>query len=392
MFFVLFLCLLSLSWAGELEKLIWYALENSPRIKQYEKLLQSFEYRERYVKSLPNPSVFAGLSNLPVNRPYPNSKEPMSAFSIGFSQVYTLPVKRELEAKVAREQKLQTQAGMLLLQKELIRDIKLRYLEWLYTFKKESLLRAIKESVDALESSTRENYRYGRATLSDLLSLKGEKIRVQKLLIEVKQDRERLKNEIDALVGASFELKGEEINLQGPDFESIDLQKSPYLREKYAKLRELEAQLERKRVEHLPDIELMVEYMARPSMSDMFSVRIGFSLPVWKSRREDLMVLEKREEIQASREEIKNMELELKRAISNLRVDYESKREFLKLTQELINQKKEELKALELAYRYSRADFRDLMRLYRELWELELNRLDLELRLKSIPIELEALL
>ncbi len=392
MFFVLFLCLLSLSWAGELEKLIWYALENSPRIKQYEKLLQSFEYRERYVKSLPNPSVFAGLSNLPVNRPYPNSKEPMSAFSIGFSQVYTLPVKRELDAKVAREQKLQTQAGMLLLQKELIRDIKLRYLEWLYTFKKESLLRAIKESVDTLESSARENYRYGRATLSDLLSLKGEKIRVQKLLIEVKQDRERLKNEIDALVGASFELKGEEINLQGPDFESIDLQKSPYLREKYAKLRELEAQLERKRVEHLPDIELMVEYMARPSMSDMFSVRIGFSLPVWKSRREDLMVLEKREEIQASREEIKNMELELKRAISNLRVDYESKREFLKLTQELINQKKEELKALELAYRYSRADFRDLMRLYRELWELELNRLDLELRLKSIPIELEALL
>jgi hypothetical protein len=61
---LLLLLLLAFSWGGELDNLISYALENSPKIKQYEKLKESMRYKERYSKTLPNPSIYTGFNNL----------------------------------------------------------------------------------------------------------------------------------------------------------------------------------------------------------------------------------------------------------------------------------------------------------------------------------------
>lgn len=165
-----------------------------------------------------------------------------------------------------------------------------------------------------------------------------------------------------------------------------------YLRERYAQLESLKLELRRKRVEYLPDIELMLEYMARPSSSDMFSVRLGFTLSIYKSSKENMMVLEKQEEIRSKEEEIKELQLELKRQLEDLKVEYEKNRELLELTQKLLKEKRNELKALELSYSFGKADFRDILRLYREVWELELSRLELELGLKKLTPQMEVLL
>lgn len=390
----LFICLLifSFSWGGELETLISYALENSPRIKEYKNVKESFKYREAYSSSLPNPTVFVGFSNLPLNRPYPNSKEPMSSFTVGFSQMYVLPVKRELERQSVAEEVRVVDKDERLLKKELVRDIKLKYLEWVYTFKKEKLLGTIQEEIKALERIAQENYKYGNATLSDIISLKGESIKVAKEEQALIEDREKIKEEIDFLVGKSFELKGQDIDFAEPDFTKIDLEKSPYVEKLKAQIKALQVQLQRREVEYLPDFELMVEYMVRPSMSDMFSVRLGFSVPLWKSKKEDMAVLEKTQEIHAKQEQLRNLLLELRKTLNTLKVEYESKKELLKLTDSLIAEKKNELKSLELSYRYKKADFRDILRLYRELWEIEINRLELELSIKKILPQLEVLI
>ncbi len=120
------LLIISLSRAGELEELIKHALEDSPILKTYKHMKRYSEYREVYSKSLPNPSISVGFNNIPINRPYPSKYEPMSSFSIGISQMYMLPVKREREAFTVRMEgevfKLQEE----LARRELIRDIKLK--------------------------------------------------------------------------------------------------------------------------------------------------------------------------------------------------------------------------------------------------------------------------
>ncbi|MFN3471765.1 MAG: TolC family protein [Aquificaceae bacterium] len=392
MVFFLILFFFCLSRAGELENLIDYALKNSPRLKVYQSMIESTNYREKYSKSLPNPSLSIGLINLPLNRPYPSKYEPMSSLSVGISQMYVLPIKREREALLALKERLALLEEEELLKRELIKDIKLSYLEWLYTFKKEDVLKRIKGEIDALYKLAEESYKYGRANLSDLLFLKGEQLKVEGEVEKVRLERDSKKEELDYLVGKSFELKGEEITFERESFPEVNLNESFYIKRLKAQRERLVAEVERRKVEYLPDLELMAEYMIRPSLENMFNIKVGVSLPLWKSKREDFLVLEKLEEVRAKDWEIENTRLELKRSLNSLRIEYKRLKEILKWTEELIEEKKREIKALELAYKYQKADLRDLLRLYRELWELEMNKLDVELSIQKIWPRLEVIL
>lgn len=380
--------LFSFSYGGELEEILSYALENSPKIKEYEKLKKSLEYRENYALSLPNPIFFVGLSNLPINKPYPNAKEPMSSFTIGFSQMYVLPIKRELESKAFYNERKTLEENEEILKKELARDIKLKYLEWVYTFKKEKILLNVKSEIEKLEHIAKVNYTYGNATLSDLLSLKGEVLKISKDIESLKELRGKLKEEIDYLVGKGFELKGEDVKLPHADF-NTDPDNTVYLRKLKTELSTLDAELQRKKVEHLPDFEVMVEYMARPSMSHMFSLKIGFTVPIRRDERENLAVLEKLSQIDAKREELKDTILKLRKLLNTLRLEYESKKELLRITEELLKEKSNELKALEIAYQYNKASFKDILRLHKEMWELKVSGLELELELNKLLFHLE---
>jgi len=328
---LLLLLLLAFSWGGELDNLISYALENSPKIKQYEKLKESMRYKERYSKTLPNPSIYTGFNNLPLNKPYPNSAEPMSGFVVGFSQTYILPVKRDVEVLLSKNKIVEIEKSVEVIKRELVRDIKVAYLEWVYTFKKEEILKSIEKELNNLKRIAEENYKYQKANLADILSVEADKIRLRKEITDLYYQRELYKNRIDYLVGKSFELKGEEVEWRNLNFEGVDISKSPYLREKYAQLESLKLELSKRKVEYLPDIEVMVEYMARPSMSHLFSLRVGFTIPLWRSQKENMMVLEKQEEIKAKEQEIRELQLELKRQLKDLEVEYEKNRELLEL-------------------------------------------------------------
>lgn len=386
------LTLFSFSTAEELEKLINYALENSPRLKVYEHTKRALKSKEEYSKSLPNPSLTFGLNNLPLNRPYPSKYEPMSSMSFGIGQMYVLPVKREREAKVVRSEISLLEAQENQARKELIRDIKLAYIDWYYTMKSIDLYAKAKEELLALEKLAEANYKLGRANLSDLLSLKAELIRFDREIKDREAKVRLLKEELDYLVGDSFKLKGEEPKVEKIDIKALSEEAFPSLRVLEKEREKLKKEVERRQVEYLPDFELMAEYMIRPELDNMFSLRLSFGLPIRKSKREDLMVLEKLEEVKAKEREFENLRLLVRKEINSLRVEEERLKTLKELTERLIREKEAELKALELAYRYTKADFRDLLRLYRELWELRTNLLELEGELKKVYIRAEVFL
>ncbi len=386
---LLFLIISSSSNAGEVEELVRYALENSPVLKTYQNMKRSVQHKERYLKSLPNPSVSAGLVNLPLNRPYPSKYEPMSSFSIGVSQMYTLPIKREREAFVARAEVELLSRQEEVAKRELVRDIKLKYLEWLYAGKKEDLLKNILSEIRLLEKLTGENYKLGKASLSDLFSLSAEAIRVEREIKSLLEEGKLKKLELESLVGKRVELRGEEPNLEEFNLKELNEEKSPYLMAVLGDIERLKAEVERRRVEYLPDFELMAEYMIRPGLDNMFSLRASMSLPLRRSMREDLMVLEKLEELRAKEQELERLKLQLRREINSLKVEEERIRAVQRLTEELMREKERELKALEVSYSFGKAGLRDILRLHRELWELRMGLLELELSLKSLYIRAE---
>ncbi|MDQ7081967.1 MAG: hypothetical protein Q9N34_02455 [Aquificota bacterium] len=52
-------------------------------------------------------------------------------------------------------------------------------------------------------------------------------------------------------------------------------------------------------MEHYPDLFLSASYGIRPDMPNLITLKVGFTLPVWKKRREDLLVMEKKEKYNA---------------------------------------------------------------------------------------------
>jgi outer membrane protein TolC len=306
--------------------------------------------------------------------------------------MYVLPVKREREAKVVRSEISLLEAQENQARKELIRDIKLAYIDWYYTMKSIELYAKAKEELLALEKLTEANYKLGRANLSDLLSLKAELIRFDREIKDREAKVRLLKEELDYLVGDSFKLKGEEPKVEKIDIKALSEEAFPSLRVLEKEREKLKKEVERRQVEYLPDFELMAEYMIRPELDNMFSLRLSFGLPIRKSKREDLMVLEKLEEVKAKEREFENLRLLVRKEINSLRVEEERLKTLKELTERLIREKEAELKALELAYRYTKADFRDLLRLYRELWELRTNLLELEGELKKVYIRAEVFL
>lgn len=391
-FLIIIFFLFSTSKAKEVEDLIDYALKNSPRLKIYEDLKRSLKYRSDYFKSLPNPNLLVGLNNLPLNRPYPSKYEGMSSLSFGISQMYTLPIKREREAFVMMSEVEVVEAQRRVAEKELIRDIKVKYLEWLYTFKREDLLKGIIEEIKRLEKITEENYKLGRGNLSEILSLKAEALRVEGEIERILEERRLIKEEIDSLLGYSFDLKGEDFEIKEKNLGDIRLEETVYIVPLLKEREKIRAEVERLRVEHLPDVELMAEYMIRPELENMINLRASISLPIRKSKREDLLVLEKLQELKAKDWEIENLKLNLKKEINSLRVQKERAESLRAITEKLLEEKVRELKSLEFYYPYGKADFRDLLRLYRELWEIRMKLLDLDLEIKSLLIKGEVYL
>ncbi|MFN3711872.1 MAG: TolC family protein, partial [Alishewanella aestuarii] len=300
--------------AGEVEELIEYALKKSPRLKVYENLKASTKRREEYSKSLPNPSLSFGLNNLPLNRPYPSKYEPMSSFSVGIGQRYVLGVKRERDALMARAEEEVFEVQEDVAKRELIRDIKLKYLEWLYIQKREEISKRSLEEIYRLEKLAEENYKLGRSKLSDILSLKGEALRIEGEVKRLKEERNIVKEEIDSLVGKSFELKGEGSEIKEA-LEDINLEKTPFIKQALKERERIRAEVERLKVEYLPDFEVMAEYMIRPGLENMVNLRVSFDIPIRRSIREDLLVLGKMQELKAKDWEIENLKLYLRRDV-----------------------------------------------------------------------------
>ncbi len=374
--------------AGEVEELIEYALKNSPRLKIYEELKASTKHREEYSKSLPNPSLSFGLNNLPINKPYPSKYEPMSSFSVGISQRYVLGVKRERDALMARAEGEVFKAQEDVAKRELIRDIKLKYLEWLYIQKREELLKRNLEEIYKLEKFAEENYKFGRSRLSHILSLKGEALRIEGEIKKLKEERSIVKEEIDSLVGKSFELKGEDFEIK-ESLEEINLEETPFMKQALKERERIRVEIERLKVDYLPDFEVMAEYMIRPGLENMVNLRASFDIPIKRSKREDLLVLGKMQELKAKDWEIGNLRLYLRREINSLRLQRERAKALRAITEELLEEKERELKALEAYYSYGRADFSDLLMLYRDLWEIRMKLLELEQEIKDLIIKEE---
>ncbi len=387
---VLMVLATSLSFGSELDRLINFALENNPRLKSFENVKRSFVYRAKFSLSLPNPQLAGALNNLDTERYFPDKKNPMSSFGIYLSQKYVLPVKREKTAEIFNQKREEISLKQEKFRKELIKDLKTLYWDFSYSFEVERILNDIQKEIKSLMDITEEKYKYGKALLSDLILLKVELLKVKERLAKVQKLRETALERIYALAGGKIELKGSKLEtLSFP--ENFDHDKNVEVKLYKEQLKVIRKEIERAKVEHYPDLFLSAGYMIRPDIPNLFTFRVGISLPVWYEKREKMLVLEKKERYSSKLLELEDVKLKVRGEFSALESSYRINSEILSTIEKEIEEKKKEIEALLIAYEYEKTDIRDILRAYRILWSLEFDRAKLIKEINQLVAKAEAL-
>ncbi len=384
------LFMVGIGYSGEIERLIEFSLENNPGLKSFTRLKEALNHKANFAKSLPNPRIIFSLNNLDTENFFPNRKNPMSSFGFFISQKYTLPIKRERGSGIFAQRSLEVLRRQEIYRKELIRSIKVLYWEFSYSIEMERILKDIDREISSLVKITEEKYRYGKALLSDLILLKVELLRVREGFSQAKRLRGESLERIFALAGGRLDLKGSELQPL-PFPKGFDPDKNAKVKLLKESLKVLKLEIERAKVEHYPDIFLSAGYMIRPDIPNLFTFKVGISVPIWKKRKEDLLVLEKREIYNSKLLELKNTELRVRGDFNALKSSYEAFSEILSIIEKEIEEKRKEIEALLLAYRYERTDIREVLRAYKSLWSLEFDRARLIKELNQIVAKAEAL-
>ncbi len=387
---LIILTLISQTFSSELERLIEFALKNNPGLRSYENLKRSYGFKKEFSLSLPNPQVGIGLNNLDTERFLPHRENPMSGFALFLSQRYVLPVKRSRSAEIHERKAQRVEVAQESFRKELVRQLKELYWEFSYSFEMERILREMEREVRDLLAITEERYRFGKALLSDLLLLRGELLKVEELISQALRLRETTVSRIHALAGGRIELEGALLKAL-PFPEGFDPERNVTVKLLREELEVIRREIERAKVEHYPDLFLSAGYTIRPEIPNLLTFRFGFTVPVWKSRREDLLVLEKEERYRAKLFELQNAKLKVEGEFSALRSFYRITSRILDTVEKEIEEKEKEISALLIAYEYERTDLRDILRAYRLLWSLEFDRARLVKELNQTVAKAEAL-
>ncbi|WP_461828714.1 TolC family protein [Aquifex sp.] len=388
---VLFPLFAGFLFASQLEELIKITKENNIFLKSFENRIKSKLYKREFYLSLPNPELRFTLRNFDTDEIFPRKENPMGSYSVGFSQKYPLFKKRFLSSQVLEAEAKRERALKILYAERILLQLKERYYELLLEWERERYLRKVLGEIKKLKEITEEKYTYGRALLSDILFLKAESLKVETRIKRAIAKRKRLEKEIHYLLGKEMELRYEPLNLK--EFPPIEnLEGSPYVALKRTEAEVLKRKLKRTGVEHLPDLRFFAEYSVRPWLPDLFSVGLALTIPLYYKKRERFLVLEASEMLRAKLTELRDTKLRVKESLEGLKEEYELLMEVLLKLEEEIETKKKEIEALLLAYQYDRTDIREVLRAYRILWNLEIERYSLVAQLNKIVAKAEELL
>ncbi len=390
-YLIIFLLFYTLGYADQLDELLKFAENNSPKIKEFDKLANILSLQEKYSLTLPNPKILFGLNNIELNKPYLSSNNPMGSLSVGISQDYIPFIKRKIDSQIFLKEKKLTNINKTIFEKQLKRQIKESYVDFIFTYRKEKVLEEQLNLYKRYKNLIEENYKYGKSGLKDILSIDTKILEIQKNLEEIYKEREIQKYKIFYLIGGEFPLKYEK-DIENKELIYEDVKNSLYLKQINLEIEKIDKEIERSKVEILPNLEFMGEYMYRTGMPDMVTLKIGIQIPIFKSRKEDLLLLQKKEERLMKQLKFEDEKLKLTNVIQTIKLTYEKNSKILNLYNQIVDEKEKQIKAIELSLKYNKTDLNELIKTLEDLLQVKLEILNIKIENLKLKFQAEEVL
>lgn len=280
--------------ALEMDQAVQLAIERQPLLDGL--AAQARAERESAIvqRQLPDPALFGGIQNLPVNTDDAGSftRDSDTQIQIGLMQEFPRASKRRLRGALYEREAEQLEAEHQLAERRIRRDAALA---WLELWRAEQALMLTRRSLRELEAQTQAveiALKTGTATQAELLGARVEAGRVRDAVAGAEQSIGHARNLLSRWIGeAAFRPLCPDFPIppQLPPLPLLleRLRSHPHLGGLRVQIAAAQAGAELATADYSPDWRVELGYADRPAYSDMVSLQFGIDLPVFTRNRQD---------------------------------------------------------------------------------------------------------
>lgn len=272
----------------------------------------------------------AGVQSFPVTDP--GFSDFMTMKMIGLGQTVLYPGKLRLRTLAAEYEEAAADAGVDEARLTVAREVRSAYYDLVFIDGAFEIVRRNQEMLTALIPVSEAHYSSGTGTQADLLRLRVEAARLADEATVLSEDRRATLARLNAVLDRPSDLpvalpalpgrvtrlavrdSATRITFVSPalgsrvadspiltsdSLQSLAIRQNPALRAHEAMIAAQAARAELAGKEHLPDLDLSLQYGQRDGFSDMVTATVAIPLPLQKRRKQDAQAAEARAELAA---------------------------------------------------------------------------------------------
>lgn len=391
------------SLAAHLDSLVAHALSASPSLRAATARVEAARARVGPASALRDPTLTLGIINQPLGGMTNTSSahgttagtggpDPMTMRMIGVGQTVPYPGKLALRRRTAERELEASQASLDAVRRHLVRDVKTAYYELAFVDQALAIVTRNRDVLASLITLTEARYSVGTAGQQDVLKARVEATRLAETAAGLSEQRRTAVAQLNALLDqpsetptpdavlpsviarAAVASSSDEIHFAAAtlgsraaasplrplvELQEAAIQRSPEIREHEAMIAAQAARVDLARKEHLPDVDLSLQYGRRGGgLPDMVSATVSVPIPVFKARKQDQAVAEATAQLAALEADHQARVNAVRADVARLVSDIERERTRLALSAKaILPQSRAALASSSASYQVGRVEF-----------------------------------
>lgn len=385
----------------DLDSLVSRALRVSPPIRAAAAKLEASRHRAIAAGVRPDPTLMAGIENLPLGRekqatsghgaPTSAGPDPMTMRMIGIGQTIPYPGKLSLRTQVAQRETDAAEAAVDAARRTVVRDVKDAYYDLAFLDQAFAITVRSADVLGTFIQVTDARYGAGTGGQHDVLKARVEAAHLAESAAALKEQRRaalaRLNAVLDrpsdtpvgapaiplAIVAAaigdstrgirfvSAALGARAVDSPLPavsELQQVAIRQSPDIREHEAMIAAQAVRVELARKELLPDVDVSLQYGQRPGLTDMITATVSIPIPLQRGRKQDQFAAEADAQLAALHEEHRAKVNEINASVARLVSELERERTQLALyVKAILPQGRAALTSATASYQVGKVEF-----------------------------------
>ena len=372
---IIWLGLVSLTSAGELDQLVKQALEANPDLKSAEARYKAFQAKIPQAGALPDPIFMFGYANLPRTTLALDQME-MSGIELGLSQEIPF-LKLGLMKKFARLMSERERQDYNSLKNYITSQVKQNYYELSFWLRSIQITYQNKLLLEDLAKIASVKYSVGEGLQQDVLKAQVEVSMLLDKLLMLEEQKEATEARLNILLNRSpqeslsvtEELSLVDLKVNESELHQLALESNPELSAMQAMVSAFQTEHKLAKREYLPDLDLGATYMIRKNRAedmlrgeDLLTFRAALNLPLYFWSRQSKKVSETRYQWQSGQEKLQDTSNRVKYQVSEMFYQLRKTTSQIELYQRaLLPQARQSLESARSGYQVNKVDFLTLL-------------------------------